>query len=85
MGASIYGLCMITAAGCAWLLFRAFRGSGARLLAWSSTCFALLAVNNLVLVVDLLILPSLNLFLVRNLCALLAIAAMVYGLIWDDR
>jgi hypothetical protein len=83
MGASIYGLCMITAAGCAWLLFRAFIGSGARLLAWSSTCFALLAVNNLVLVVDLL-LPSVNLFLVRNLCALLAVAALLYGLIWDE-
>jgi hypothetical protein len=85
LGASIYTLCALAAIFCAWLLLRAYRASGARLLAWSSLCFALLAVNNVVLVVDLVLLPAVNLFIVRNISALLAIGAMLYGLVCDER
>lgn len=85
MGASIYSLCAVTASFCAWLLFRAFRASGARLLFWSSLCFTLLALNNFVLVIDLAILPAVNLFIIRNVSALLALCAMLYGLICDER
>lgn len=85
MGPTIYGLCALSATCCAWLLFRAYGASKARLLAWSGLCFGLLALNNIVLVVDLVVLPSVNLLIVRNVCALLAIAAMLYGLICDER
>ena len=85
MGAGIYTLCAVAASFCAWLLLRAYRASRARLLAWSSVCFALLAVNNVVLVVDLVLFPAVNLFVIRNVSALLAIAAMLYGLVCDER
>lgn len=85
MGTSIYTLCAVAAGFCAWLLLRAYRASRARLLAWSSLCFAILAVNNVVLVVDLVLLPAVNLFVIRNVSALLAIGAMLYGLVYDER
>ena len=85
MGATIYGLCALSTTCCAWLLLRAYSASRARLLAWSGICFALLALNNIVLVVDLVVLPSVNLLIVRNVSALLGIAAMLYGLISDER
>jgi hypothetical protein len=84
-GAIVYGLCTVVAACCAGLLVRAFVGSRARLLLWGSVCFALLAINNLALVLDLVILSSINLFIVRNLSALLAVCAMLYGLVCDER
>jgi hypothetical protein len=85
MAAAIYSLCAATAACCAWLLLRAFRGSGARLLLWSSVCFALFAINNAMVILDLLVLPSVNLFVVRNASVLLGISAMLYGLIWNEK
>lgn len=85
LGAIIYGLCTATATCCAGLLARAFVASRARLLLWGSICFSLLAINNLVLVLDLMLLSSINLFIVRNLSALLAVSAMLYGLVCDER
>lgn len=84
MGATIYGLCTVTSACCAWLLVRAFFASRARLLFWGSVCFALFAINNLVLLLDLVFLSSVNLVIVRNISALLAVCAMLYGLVCDE-
>lgn len=53
MATAAYVLCALTSTGCAALLLRAYRRDPARLLLWSFGCFALLAVNNVVLVVDL--------------------------------
>jgi Family of unknown function (DUF5985) len=48
-------LSVITSLLCAWLLARAYRRGRTRLLVWSALCFAFLAVNNLVLAVDVLL------------------------------
>ena len=85
MSQTIYILCVITAACCAWLLFRAFRRFGARLLWWSGMCFALQVVSNAFILVDFWVFPSVDLFVVRNAAALLGVIAMLYGLIWDAR
>ena len=53
MAELVYGLCALTSAGCAALLFQGYRRSGTRLLFWSSLCFAGLALNNALLFVDL--------------------------------
>lgn len=84
MGASIYGLCALAAATCAWLLLRAFLASRARLLGWSSLCFALLALNNVLLAVDLVLWPTIDLLLVRNVTALVAVSSILYGLIGEE-
>lgn len=84
MASLIYSLCTLTALICTWLLLRAWRRSGYRLLFWSSLCFAGLTLNNLALVIDKVVLPSVDLSVWRTSLALLAMAVLLYGLIWES-
>ncbi|MGD9729021.1 MAG: DUF5985 family protein [Nitrospiraceae bacterium] len=83
--AVIYGLCALSAFMCAWLLFAAYRRSRYRLLFWSSLFFMLTTVNNILLVVDKLIFPTeIDLSLLRYGLALITIAVLLYGLVWNS-
>ena len=81
--AAVYLLCFITSSACALLLARSCRRTGARLLFWSALCFGLLALNNLAVVIDLLVLPGRDFRLVRLLLALGAVGVLLFGFIWD--
>lgn len=81
--AAVYLLCGLTSATCAALLAKTFLRSGARLLLWSALCFALLACNNLLVIIDLLLLPSLDLRLPRLLLSFAAGAVLLFGFVWD--
>ena len=81
--AVVYILCLLTSSVCAWLLGRSYVRSRARLLLWSSACFVLLAANNLLLVLDLLIFPDFNLRIGRLLLALSAVSILLFGFVWD--
>ena len=83
--AIVYILCFLTSAACAWLLGRSYASNRARLLFWSSICFGFLALNNLLLVLDLVIWPEpeMDLRLPRLLMALAAVASLIWGFIWD--
>lgn len=81
---TVYVLCFLTSAACAWLLARSYRRTGMRLLLWSSICFLLLAGNNLVLVLDLVVWPNdMDLGLVRQGLALAAALSLIWGFIWE--
>ena len=79
----VYVLCVLTSLACAVLLWRGYRRSSARLLMWSSLCFVGLAMNNALLIVDLHVVPAVDLSVWRTVPALIGIALLVYGLIWD--
>ncbi|WP_025560334.1 DUF5985 family protein [Sphingomonas sp. UNC305MFCol5.2] len=79
----VYLLCFATSTACALLLARSYRRSGMRLLLWSASCFALLAVNNLFVIVDLLLIHDIDFSLLRLLLALAAVAVLLFGFIWD--
>jgi len=79
----IYLACVAASALCAYLLQRAYRRSGTRLLIWSAVCFWLLALNNLVLGLDILFLPYTDLSLIRTFTALLAVSVLLVGFIWE--
>lgn len=85
MAALVYPACALAALACALLLLRAYRASGARLLLWSGICFVLLALNNALVLLDLLVLPHIDLSLVRNSSALAGVACLMWGLVWDAR
>jgi hypothetical protein len=82
MAESVYLLCAATSLVCAALLYRGYRRSRSGLLFWSSVCFAGLAVNNVLLFIDLVIVPSTDLTVVRAATALLAMIALLGGLVW---
>lgn len=83
MASIVYSLCAVTATLCAWLLLQAYARGHYRLLLWSGLCFAGLAVNNLLLVVDKLVFVAHDLSLWRTGISLAAMIVLLYGLILD--
>jgi hypothetical protein len=85
VAALIYSLCALTSIACFVLLWRSWRRSGARLLFWSALCFAALSVNNVLLVLDRVVLPTqVDLFDWRLAAALAAVLLLLVGLIWEE-
>lgn len=83
MAALIYSLCAITALVCSVLLLQAYHRTNNRLLLWSGLCFAGLTLNNLLLVLDKIVLPAVDLSILRTSVALLAMIVLLYGLVWS--
>jgi hypothetical protein len=85
MAPVIYSLCALTSLACFMLLWRGWRAGGNRLLFWSALCFAGLAVNNLLLVIDKVVLPTqADLYTSRLVSAFLAVSLLLFGLIWEE-
>jgi hypothetical protein len=84
MAALIYTLCALTSIACLMLLWRSWRKSGARLLFWSALCFGALSVNNVLLVLDRLVFLEQDLFDWRLAAALVAVALLLFGLVWEE-
>jgi hypothetical protein len=80
----VFLLCAATSLACAVLLLRGYLRNRVPLLLWSSLCFVGLAVNNVLLVVDLIIIPGRDLLLFRNLSGFLSLALLCFGLVWDS-
>jgi hypothetical protein len=83
MAAFVYILCALTSICCAALLLRSARRSPTRLLYWSGVSFIFLALANVLLVVDLLIVPDLDLLFLRNFTTFVAVVTLLFGLIWE--
>ena len=83
IAACVYLMCAITSVLCAGLLLSKYRRSRLRLLFWSSLCFVGLAINNVLLFVDLVLVPNTDLSIVRTLPALVGITLLVIGFVWD--
>jgi hypothetical protein len=83
MAEAVYILCAVTSALCAVLLLRNYRRNRTRLLLWTSLCFGLLAANNLLLVIDLIFFPQVDLAIARSMTAVGAGMVLLLGLIWE--
>ena len=84
-GTVVYALCALTSIVCALLLLRGYLRSRFRLLLWSGLCFVGLAINNILLFVDLRVLPQIDLSLLRTIPAVIGAAILAFGLIWEAR
>lgn len=80
----IYAMCAATAAACAALLLRGYRQSGHRLLLWSGVSFAILTLNNVLLVVDRLILTDVDMSTWRLVVALASVLLLLCSLVVDS-
>ena len=80
-----YLLCTATSVLCAVLLLRGYLRTRTRLLMWSTLCFIGLAINSILLFVDLVVFPGpdVDLRLYRSGSALISIALLAIGLIWE--
>jgi hypothetical protein len=84
MAAIVYSLCAILSIACAALLIRGYRRARTRLLMWSALCFVGLAINNILLFVDKVMLPTtIDLSILRTASALVALLVLLIGLVWD--
>jgi len=79
----VYILCAATCLTCAGLLWRGWRRSRVRLLLWTCLCFVGLALNNAIVFADLVMVPAVDLSLVRNMPALIGLGLLLYGMIWE--
>jgi Family of unknown function (DUF5985) len=83
MAETIYVLCGLTSVACALLLLRGYQRTEVRLLFWSGLCFVGLALNNGLVLADLVAFPDIDFSLSRSLAALGATGLLVFGLVWD--
>jgi hydrogenase/urease accessory protein HupE len=66
-------------------LLDGYRRSRVRLLLWAALCFVGLALNNVLLFVDLVVLPERDLGILRSAVGLAAMSILLFGLIWEAR
>jgi hypothetical protein len=81
--AIVYALCLATSAACSALLARTYYRTRTPLLFWSAICFGLLAANNLFLILDTLVIKSVDLGVVRVSLSLAAAVVLLFGFIWN--
>ena len=79
----LYLLCFLTSLSCCVLLIRSYRRTRSRILLWTAACFVLLAVDNLLVVLDLIVLPTVDLSLPRLLATFFAVSTLLVGFIWE--
>ena len=84
IAAVVYMLCGLTSVLCAALLFRQHKQNRGPLLLWSAGGFAFLALSNILLFVDLIVLPGVDLSLWRHGLILAGLLMLIYGLIRGD-
>ena len=80
---AIYLLCAVTSLVAAVLLLRYYLARRTPLLLWSCLGFLGLAVNNVLVYVDLVLIPQTDLSLIRTIAGAAGMLALVYGLIWE--
>jgi hypothetical protein len=77
---AIYLLCALTSLGATFLLLRYYRQRRIRLLLWSALAFGGLALNNVLVYVDLSLVPSVDLSVPRSLAGAAAMLVLAYAL-----
>ncbi len=85
IGPAVYIFGFLVTLACGVLLFRAWAAVRKRLLLWSAVCFCGLALSNLLVFVDLVLLPDVDLYPLRLITAAVAMLLLLYGLIWEGQ
>jgi hypothetical protein len=81
---AIYLLCALTSLVAAFLLLRQYLSAPSHLLFWSVAGFLGLAVNNVLVYVDLVVVTTRDLALARTLAGAAGLIALLYATIWES-
>ena len=79
----VYLLCFLASVLCAGLLVRQYAITRTPVLLWSAGCFVLLALSNLLVVIDQMVLTESDLRPSRLVLTLLAVSVLLFGFIWE--
>lgn len=85
MAPIVYLLCALSSLSCALLLIRSYWQTRSRFLLQSSICFVGFAIANALLLVDLVVLPDVDLLVHRQLVSFVSVTVLAWGFIWDTR
>lgn len=77
----VYLFCALTSTGCAALLWRSYRRARVRLVLWGALFFTCYALSNIVLFIDFVLLPAVDLSPCRDALTLLGLLILIFGLI----
>ena len=79
-----YVLNTLVCVACATMLWRAWLRTHSRMLLLSAACFGLLTINNALIFIDVLVVPDVDLGVVRAASALAGFSVLLFGLIWES-
>lgn len=79
----VYVLCALASLACAWVLFRNYKKTGVGFLAWSAGCFACLALGNVILFIDMVVIDDIDFSTIRVIPAVLGFGVLIYGFIQE--
>ena len=83
MAEAVYILCALTSGASAGLLIVKYRKRRIPLLLWTAICFSAFALNNVLLFIDLIIVPDIDLVTLRTSVMLAGFLALLYGMVWE--
>ena len=85
MAAYVYLLCSATCLACCGLLFKRYCNSRLPLLLWSAIAFLCFTLGNILLFIDFIVLPQVDLTLWRNLVTLAGVLVLLAALVYETR
>lgn len=83
MTVALYILTIVTTLVCSLLLLRAYFRVRNGLLLWSGLCFAGLSIDNILVLADMVLFPSVDLYSYRLASAAVSISLLLFGLVWE--
>jgi Family of unknown function (DUF5985) len=83
MAGAVYILGALVALCCGVLLLRGYCRGRQKLLLWSGLCFLGLSSSNFLIFLDLIVFTHVDLYPLRLAIDCLAMALLLYGLIWE--
>ncbi len=85
MSGFIYLLSAATCLLCAVMLLRTFTKQRVTLLLLSGLCFVGLMLENVLMYIDIVMVPDVDLSVWRKLPGLIALTLLLFGLIWESK
>lgn len=83
MALALYIITILVTLVCAVLLLRAYVRVRRGLLLWSGLCFVGLTVDSVLVLADMMLFPSLDLFTWRLASVAVSVSLLVFGMIWE--
>jgi hydrogenase/urease accessory protein HupE len=80
----VYALCAVASLFCVGLLIHNYRRTRLPLALWTSACFVGLALNNVLLFIDLIVVPGVDFGIWRSATTIVALLTLIVGLIWES-